>query len=221
MSCKEKKEKRKKKEMSEFYYAVHCGKNEGIYNNYEDMLEQIDEVKHAVFRKCNTIDIAEHFVKHGVLPLSSTGCSTKHIFIFVNEGKYSIYFDFSDAKEKNIIYGKERYVVETIPEEWGTKSRDLASLLALSKCLEICSTRFPHYWTILVHFEYHYAYDCLTKWIASWKKNGWSNIKYKVLAQIIDEQKKNVPNVHLHYVPNFNMVSGISGFQKAKKNLRL
>jgi len=197
------------------YYAVHSGTKVGIYNSWPEVLEQIDGISNAVYRKCSKIEIAEHVVQHGVLPWKEN-LETIHIFIFEHERMYSIYFDCFGVKN----------IVEKVPEEWGEKYGELSlsSLLAVSKCLEMCATQ-KHLLNspIIIHFQYHFAYSCLTKWIACWKKNCWSTKSiepYKNLLLIIDEQRNKLPNVHFDMVPNRNIVSGIAGFQKAKKQLQ-
>ncbi len=199
-------------------YAVHSGKKVGIYYSWPEVQEQIDGVTNAVYRKCSKIEIADHVVEHGVLPWKEH-LETTHIFIFEQATMYSIYFDCFGVKN----------IVEKVPKEWGREqmTRDLSSLLAVSKCLEICATHhkyLPKETPIIIHFQYHYAYNCLTRWITSWKKNCWYNTSksiesYKILLQIIDQQTTQLPNVHFNYVHNKNIVSGITGFQKAKKQL--
>ncbi len=213
----------------------------GLYRCYEEIRPLIESGQTRAYRRCSSKEVAEHFVAHGVLPVSVQNVNaTKHIFIYVTDKKYSLFFDFTWPR------GDKKSFVSTVPLEWAdlpsgsqqeekdrcnsssnnssrshrhSITRDLTSLLALSKCLEIISCRFPKEWSVLIHFEYHYAYNCITKWIAKWKRDGWEGrrIQYKVLAQILDHQKRVLPNVFFHYVPNKEMVKGIGGFVEAKR----
>jgi ribonuclease HI len=47
------------------FYAVHKGKQRGIYTDWNECKKNIFGVKHPVFKKFNTKEEAEHFLIHG------------------------------------------------------------------------------------------------------------------------------------------------------------
>lgn len=201
--------------MTNIYYAVHSGIDKGVYDSWDKTKINVEGITNAVYRKFENFYEAEHFSEHGVLPWNHD-IQTIHVFICEKETYYCIYFEMPGAKP----------IIEKVPIEWEEKNpmrrRELSSLLALSKTLEICSTDQKLLRKqIIIHFQFPYAYNCVTKWIKKWKKNGWikqNNIKVSnpILLQIIDAQQNALLNVHYNYIYDKNLISGISGFQKAK-----
>ena len=47
------------------FYAVHKGKQRGIYTDWNECKKHIFGVRHPVFKKFNTKEEAEHFLIHG------------------------------------------------------------------------------------------------------------------------------------------------------------
>ena len=47
------------------YYAVHVGRQSGIYNTWNECQAQVKGFPHAIYKKCSSQEEAAHFVKHG------------------------------------------------------------------------------------------------------------------------------------------------------------
>jgi len=200
------------------YYVLHNGKFAGIYGNWKEFSEKVKETRNPVFRKISNESVASHFLKNGVLPWNSD-VTTKHIFLSETSEKYAIFF-------------MEKCQAESIPGEWGEdfKGIKLSSLLGLSKALNLC---FPFsYSHVILHFEYPYAFNCATKWVALWKERNWvpscssggktaEFVKFIPLLKIIDSQIQAFPKGFLHFRlhKEKHEQEGIKGFIQAKEIL--
>lgn len=214
---------------AEAYYAVHNGKNVGVFKSWQETKLNVEGIRNAVYKKFNNVQQAQHFAQYGVSPWKQN-LRTMHIFIYQTETTYCIYFDFELSDSMNT-----KSIIESIPYNWYDKNdesnsmehkirkKELTSLLALSRCLEWCSVNEKNN-PIIIHFDFFYSYNCVTKWIKTWKSNCWikkdnTAVDNIPLLQIIDIQKNSLSHVHYHCVHDYHMASGISGFQKAKRDL--
>lgn len=116
------------------FYAVHKGREPGIYNSWDECKEQIDKFSKAKYKKCKTYDEAERYVKTGTLYYKEPP--------YQHTSEIDIYTDGSLFRRLGHIYSGYGFTIPSkninksfILEEPKTNNR--AELMAILKAIEL------------------------------------------------------------------------------------
>lgn len=152
-------------------YAVHQGREPGIYESWEKARASVSGFSGAVYRKCSTRADAAFFVTHGRLPRRTSPAAPSavdgiHVF---TDGSFSkktrrsglgVYF----APPHSHLSASRRL------EDGTTNQRaELEAVIAALKAL----ARYHPGQRATVWTDSGYVCDCLRRYVPRWLENGW------------------------------------------------
>lgn len=169
------------------YYAVAKGRTPGVYTTWDDAKRQVDGFKYPKYRKFDTKEAAEAFVKDiGVLQqmqanvetLGHTGRSkdevTKEGLIVFTDGS-AIGNGKKNAKAGYAaVWPNHPHLTFAKPLEGAVKTNNRAEFMACIDALHAADAEDPmRKETIHIFTDSELLINTVTKWMGSWKRNGW------------------------------------------------
>ena len=169
------------------YYAVHKGRNTGIYNTWLECSKQIYKYQDAIYKKFTDLDEANNFVKYGkhfCIPLQNEVCDLDNNQLQklnkefdIEQNKIIVYTDGSclNNGQKNAKAGIGIYFGENDNRNFSEKYTDKptnnrAELSAILKVCDILDNDIKLCKDIHIYSDSKYSINCFTKWGDSWKK---------------------------------------------------
>lgn len=168
------------------YYAVHRGRQPGVFDSWRQCKRSIGGVVGPIYKVCKTRYDAEHFVQNGRMKYY------EQLGEFRNEPKFvTVYADGCcrgngqpDARGGVGVYypnGEFPDVFDNLSEYIGydeihtnQKAELIAMEIAIANALRSVGERARG---VRVHTDSQFAINCLTVWCKNWKRNGWKNSK--------------------------------------------
>jgi len=195
------------------FYAVAKGRNPGIYLNWNDCNQQVKGFKYAKFRKFQTRDEAEEFIKK-YMPKPQNKLSS---FFKVTEVKKPLidktfdYYVYTDgacshngskyAKAGIGIYFGENDTRNTSERVIGKQTNNTAELKAIIKTFEIIKPDLEKGKKICIASDSEYSIKCATSYGNKMARDEWAkNIPNKELVKKIYELAKVNKNVKFKHV---------------------
>lgn len=179
----------------QYYYAVNKGKKPGIYLSWLECKEQVSDCKFTIYKKFETLEEAEDFVKNGNMiknktvkeNIESIKCieSIEHI-----KENYTYLFCDGSALHQNYKSIRCGYGIcmiklnqSTIDYEISNYSKlvnnigtnNLAELMAILDSLKLIEINQIKKSCIISDSKY--SLDCILVWSVIWKKNNWLTSK--------------------------------------------
>ncbi|CAB4489918.1 unnamed protein product [Rhizophagus irregularis] len=175
------------------FYAVHIGFKPGVYHSWEECEKQIKKYPNAKYKKFNTLQEAEAFVKEGnnkkvfgnstrETPISkyisskqqNTSSSASNVS---NEKSLKVWTDGSSINNGQhgakagigVYWGKDdpRNISERLPGPRQTNNR--AEIMAVIRALETCpDNNIP----LEIRTDSQYVINAYKSWIPKWEKNN-------------------------------------------------
>tara|TARA_B100000214_G_C23967030_1_gene628244 strand:- start:1716 stop:2396 length:681 start_codon:yes stop_codon:yes gene_type:complete len=169
------------------YYAIHSGKETGVFLSWEECEKRINGYNSAIYKKFKNIDDAIYYVKHGKINTSKITDFFKPVNkINNNSNVITLYTDGSciGNGKKNAIAGIGVYFGENddrnISEPFidDNQSNQRAELYAIYRAL---FTLKDYDDKIVIYTDSEYSIKSLTIWIKNWLKNNWKNTKGEIV----------------------------------------
>ena len=172
------------------YYAVHKGREIGIFKDWKSCKKQIDGFSNPVYKKFNNQKDAEDFVKNGYGSNSILQYfTTKDIQEFIPE--ISVYTDGAcvnngkpSAQAGIGVYFGENDSRNVSSKITGKQSNNTAELKAILKACEILDNEIKEKKNIMIYTDSVYSIRCCTTYGDKLAKIGWT-------------KKKPIPNIEL------------------------
>jgi len=163
------------------YYAVHYGRETGIFNTWDECNTSVNKFSNAIYKKFNSKIDAELFVKYGTLNQKPIIKTSSYIHVYtdgccINNGNKNakagigIYFDINDYRNvsKRIIGSKQ--------------TNNIAELTAIIEVFSILESEINNKQNIIIHTDSDYSIKCFSTYGKKCESNNWTN---------------NIPNVEL------------------------
>lgn len=174
----------------QYYYAVNKGKKPGVYLSWLECKDQISECKFSIYKKFETLEEAENFVKNGRIIKNPTDTNTKmetkatNVDEGIKEDYVYLFCDGSalhqNYKSIRCGYGicmiKPNYEISNYSKlinNIGTNN--LAELMAIMDSLKLIDTN--NIQKACIVSDSKYSLDCIMVWSITWKKNNWLTSK--------------------------------------------
>lgn len=178
----------------QYYYAVNKGKKIGVYLSWTECKEQVSEYKFPIYKKFETLEEAEDFVKNGRIIKNPTYTNPrmetkidKVNKVDIQDVKKDYIYLFCDGsalhqnyKSIRCGYGicmiKPNYEISNYSKlinNIGTNN--LAELMAIMDSLKLIETNNIQKSCIVSDSKY--SIDCIMVWSITWKKNNWLTSK--------------------------------------------
>ena len=172
------------------YYAVHKGREIGVFTDWESCKKQTEGFKNPVFKKFTKEDDAKEFVENGYDSESILQYfTTKDIQEFIPE--LSVYTDgacVNNGKPNAIagigVYFGENNSRNVSSKITGKQSNNTAEMKAILKACEILDEEIEAKKKIMIYTDSVYSIRCCTTYGDKLAKVGWT-------------KKKTIPNVEL------------------------
>ncbi|XP_078397803.1 ribonuclease H1 isoform X2 [Cetorhinus maximus] len=151
-----------------FYYAVRAGRKPGVYANWDECKEQVDKFPCASFKKFATEEDAWSFV--GTVPSNSQAASTGDAVAVYTDGCCS--GNGRKRAQAGIgVYwgpGHSLNLSERLP---GRQTNQRAEIIAACRAIE--QAKELNVEKLVIFTDSMFTINGITKWIKSWKSNGW------------------------------------------------
>jgi ribonuclease HI len=173
----------------QYYYAVNKGRKPGIYLSWLECREQVNDYKFPIYKKFETLEEAEDFVKKGKMTkkLLDDKILVKEDIKDIEHIKADYVYLFCDGsalhqnyKSVRCGYGicmiKPNYEISMyskLVNNIGTNN--LAELMAIMDSLKLIETNKISKTCIVSDSKY--SLDCILVWSITWKKNNWLTSK--------------------------------------------
>lgn len=184
------------------FYAVHRGRQIGIFNTWNECKEQVHKYSNPIYKKFNNKIEANLFVKCGfVRELSIEPTTNENINVYtdgscINNGKpnamagIGIYFGINDSRNisRRIIGSKQ--------------TNNVAELTAIITVFSILQKEIKNkQHNIIIHTDSEYSIKCFSSYGLKCKKLNWNkNISNIQLIQLGYTLFNNNPMIDLRYV---------------------
>jgi len=182
------------------FYAVHKGKVPGVYQDWASCKKQIDGCKGPVFRKFETYELAEQFVKTGVDPIKTARALSVPSVPTDAPASVVCYTDGASSKNGNASNARAGYGVHFIVGSRVARSKasgtanasfgglidisarlrvdpqtnQRAELMAIMVAIESVNNIYGLNVPITICSDSMYSINCCTKWSSGWISNGWN-----------------------------------------------
>lgn len=222
------------------FYAVANGKNIGIFLNWNDCNNSVKGYKNAIYKKFDTKEDADNFIKNNNKSIDKTiqttdnnGIKQKHITSFFNtvntiqkednnsfEPDYYVYTDgacSNNGKDNakagiGIFFGVDdkRNVSKSID---GKQTNNTAELTALIETFNIIKNDIKNNKRIIIFSDSMYAIRCVTSYGEKCYNKNWEvDIPNKELVKIAYELYKDKLNIQLVYIKAHTNKTDIHSF---------
>tara|TARA_B100000674_G_C37973412_1_gene978068 strand:- start:4421 stop:5068 length:648 start_codon:yes stop_codon:yes gene_type:complete len=157
-------------------YAVHRGKNPGIYEKWSECEKNVKGYNGAVFKKFSNMEEAEYFVKTGKLLEEVEEKEDGEIMYIYTDGSslnngmencragYGVYFGENDGRNMS-------------EEIFDLPSNQRAELYGIEKAIKKIENSIDKYDKICIYTDSDYSIKCVTKYVDRWLVNGWKTSK--------------------------------------------
>lgn len=164
------------------FYAVAKGRTPGVYNTWDQAKKQVDGFKYPKFRKFDSREEAEAFVNSAkptniVQQLSAQvdapSESRTGLVVFtdgsaIGNGKANAKAGYA------MVWPNHPHLTASFPLEGAIKTNNRAEFMACIKALEAVDVEDPDCDQPLhIYTDSELLINSVTKWMKSWKKNGW------------------------------------------------
>lgn len=164
------------------YYAVHKGKEPGVYLSWDRCKEQISGFSGPIFQKCNTIEEARHFAEHGKVkaPTNIFNYIRDNRLVLANGKKITVFTDGDLIRDGNKVYagygvwfgeGDERNMSQPLLEENPTNNR--AEMTAVIEALTKVNSEMNLGAEINIYTDSQYVIQCFTSTGEKYKNRGY------------------------------------------------
>ena len=161
-------------------YAVAKGRVPGVYATWDEAKKQIDGFKYAKYRKFDTVEEAEAFVKeHGGIcrqpnaDLDSRDVVTEGLVVFtdgsaIGNGKKSARAGYA------VVFPNHPHLTCARQLEGVVQTNNRAEFMACIYALEAADQHDPTRCEALhVYTDSQLLINTVTKWMSGWKRKGW------------------------------------------------
>ena len=182
------------------YYAVAVGRKKGIYMRWCDCRDQIQRFKGAKYKKFDSKEDAEEFMKENENYNQPLDELKADLFVYtdgscINNGRKNamggigIYFGENDSRNVSRKLEVEK------------PTNNIAELTAIYDTYKIIENDIKEGKNIMIITDSSYSIMCLTSYGKKNEKNNWSNdIKNKELVRKTYELYKDVANVRFKHI---------------------
>lgn len=170
------------------YYAVANGRKRGVFSSWAEAKQQVEDFPNARFKKFESAQDAHNFVKGGgslilgqlgvtmETPVSTVTQSSPFLedtLVAFTDGA-CIHNGKRNAKASWAVVfpNHSKFTMNGLCQ--GQQTNNRAEYTALNKAQELADQIDPlRKQKLIVYTDSQLLRDSITKWIASWKKNGW------------------------------------------------
>jgi ribonuclease HI len=182
------------------YYSVAVGRKKGIYMKWSDCRDQIQRFKGAKYKKFDTKEEAEEFMKENENYNQPLDELKADLFVYtdgscINNGRKNamggigIYFGENDSRNVSRKLEVEK------------PTNNIAELTAIYETYKIIENDIKEGKHIMIITDSSYSITCLTSYGKKNEKDNWSNdIKNKELVRKTYELYKDVANVRFKHI---------------------
>jgi len=181
------------------YYAVANGRELGIFLNWADCCNSVKGYKHAVYKKFDTQEEAEHFIQTHNETKKHNDDFTADYYVYTdgacsNNGKANasagigIYFGIDDNRN-------------TSKRIEGKQTNNTAELSAIIEAYSIIENDILNGKKITIVSDSEYAIKCVSSYGEKCCKKNWNiDIPNKELVKTVYKLYKDKPNVQFMYI---------------------
>jgi ribonuclease HI len=201
------------------YYAVANGRKKGVFSSWAEAKEQVEDFPNARYKKFENVQDAHNFVKGGgSLILGQLGVfmetpvstqSTSSPFLpdtlvaftdgaCIHNGKRNAKASWAVVFPNHVQYNRSGLCV-------GQQTNNRAEYTALCKAQELADQIDPQRkQKLIVYTDSQLLRDSMTKWLPSWKRNGWKKstgdpVLNRDLLERIDAMQQ-LRRIEIHHV---------------------
>jgi len=162
------------------YYGVKIGLTPGIYTSWNDAKLQVNGYKGAVYKSFNTHQEAINFINNDITK-NSLQCREP-----INELKNIDLLIYTDGSCKNYIGGYGIVVINNniTTEYYGHLPSPCTNQIAELTAIKVAISNTSKNSTIHIKTDSMYAINCFTKYITTWRKNGYMTTKKEAIKNL-------------------------------------
>ena len=193
------------------YYAIHKGRDSGIFNTWDECNELVKGFKGAKYKKFDNIEDAQYFVDNGFERDSDTSIEDDVINVYtdgscINNGsdnaKAGIGIFFSDNDPRNVSTKVN-----------GRQTNNIAELKAIKMVFKILKDEIEDNKKIKIYSDSKYAINCCTNYGKRNYENGWKDdIPNRELVKKTYELYKNAKNVKFVHIKAHTKKSDVHSY---------
>lgn len=201
------------------FYAVHKGRETGIFTNWKEVSGLVNQFPGAKFKKFFNKDEAEAFVKTGIYSKSTLKSEYSEPIPDDENGRIQVFTDGgSSPKTHKASLGvafsspHQAFAISVRLKNYTTNQE--AELQAIVAALRQIAAHFTDEELITIWTDSDYSIKCVTQYIHIWKKNGWvtatnAPVKHRELIEdLYDRWQKFTPfRVHLRHISEIGLKS--------------
>jgi ribonuclease HI len=160
------------------YYAVKNGVKPGIYNSWPECKSQVDGYKGAIYKSFKTHTEAEDFVNNGTIKNIQKINNIQNKNIKLYDIDLLIY---TDGSYKDNVGGYGVVIIENnnIKEYYGHIVAPCTNQVAELTAIKVALSNIGNNTKVHIRSDSMYSIDCFTKYIKTWKKNGFITTEKK------------------------------------------
>jgi ribonuclease HI len=185
------------------YYAVANGRIPGIFRNWKDCSNSVKGYKNAQYKKFNTIEDANNFIKN--ININKSNIETPAIDFIPD---YYVYTDgaCSNNGKKNALAGFGIYFgpndIRNVSKKIeGKQSNNIAELTAIKDTYDIIKTDIINGKKIAIVSDSEYSIKCVSSYGEKCHKKNWNvEIPNKELVKYtyeIYKEQQNIQFIHI------------------------
>lgn len=173
-----------------YFYAVAKGRAPGVYTTWNEAKKQVDGFNYPKFRKFETKDEADAFVKQFAskvatvpktapkpdddLPQNPTPSVQKDGLVVFTDGSALGNGKKGAKAGYAAVWPNHPHLTFAKPLEGDTKTNNRAEFMACIDALEAANREDPTMSEIVhVYTDSELLINTVTKWMRGWKRNGW------------------------------------------------
>ncbi|ROT85396.1 putative ribonuclease H1 isoform X2 [Penaeus vannamei] len=207
------------------FYAVARGHSPGVYTSWPDAQAQINGYTAARYKKFDTKDEAEEFVKENALKASgrpprekASGDSQvddEGYLVVYSVGVCEFHGKSGQKSGCGVFFAEDHERNVSVPLK-GKASNNAADIQAATHAL--ITAKAAGYDKVAVHTDSQFMINCMTSWLKNWKKKDWKksdgeSVKNKEELIELDKATEGLAVKWIHVKAK----SGIVGNDEARK----
>lgn len=158
------------------FYAVAKGRSPGIYSTWAEAKKQVDGFKFPKYRKFETREEAEAFIKDVPVvdsPPAPVVLQKEGLVVFtdgsaIGNGKHGAKAGYA------AVFPNHPHLTLSRPLQGTPKTNNRAEFMACIDALEVANKEDPTMQEPLhVYTDSQLLINTVTKWMAGWKRKGW------------------------------------------------
>jgi ribonuclease HI len=193
------------------YYAIHKGRESGIYNTWDECKELVNGFKGAKYKKFNNLNDARYYIDNGF---------EKDNDISTNDDVINVYTDgscinngFENARAGIGVFFKDNDSRNVSTKVNGKQTNNTAELKAIKMVYKILKNDIKNNKNINIFTDSKYAIKCCTDYGEKNYNNKWKDeIPNLNLVKEIYELYKNCSNVKFIHVKAHTKNSDIHSY---------